>query len=140
MNKIKILETEVEKFQYNTKIRASDLNYGNHLGHDNLISLIHDARLTYFCKNNIAEVNHENLYTFMIKSLTIDYINQGYLHENLDIKVYVGEISKFSFDLKYSVMRDNSLIALCLTTLVCYNNSKRRLDHLPPSILSVLTK
>lgn len=140
MNKIKVTENEKIKFRYQTKIRIGDLNYGNHLAHDKLISIVHDARISFFLENNLSEVNYEDKFLFMIKSLSIDYINQSFLHENLKINIYVGEINKVSFELKYEILKDNSLVALCVTTLVCYNTLKRRLDQLPASFISVLLK
>ncbi|MGB0167367.1 MAG: thioesterase, partial [Luteibaculum sp.] len=37
------------KFQFGTEItvRVGDLNYGNHLGNDSLLALLHQARVEY---------------------------------------------------------------------------------------------
>lgn len=138
MNKIQITENENPCFSYETKIRITDINYGNHLGHDKIISILHDARLSFFIQKKLSEINHENMYTFMLRSLTIDYKKECYLHEILIVEIYIGQIEKFTFELKYKVLKANEVIALCVTTLVCYNNLKRRPDVVPASILSAL--
>ena len=35
-------------FTVDLAVRVADLNYGNHLGYNGLVSLLHHARLEYF--------------------------------------------------------------------------------------------
>jgi len=39
------------------KVRIVDINYGNHVGNDAFVSLIHEARLQWLLQNNFSEIN-----------------------------------------------------------------------------------
>ena len=40
-------------------VRISDINYGNHLGNDSLVSIIHEARILWLKSLNYTELNIE---------------------------------------------------------------------------------
>jgi acyl-CoA thioester hydrolase len=138
MNKLNIEDFENEKHSYQTFVRVGDLNYGNHLAHDKLITIIHDARVCFFKEYQLSEINLENTYTIVISSLTIDYLAQGFLGDIITVRIFINDIKKASFKMNYKVSNQNSIIALCSTTLVCYNNLTRRSDKIPTALLSVL--
>ena len=48
-----------ESFQFSTElpVRITDLNYGNHVGHDRLISLTHEARAQLFAAHGWTELD-----------------------------------------------------------------------------------
>ena len=50
-----------EKFLFTTEItvRASDLNYGNHVGHDTILTLMQEARVKFY--NTLGYKNELNL-------------------------------------------------------------------------------
>ena len=47
-----------EKFLFETEltVRASDLNYGNHVGHDTILSLMQEARVQFYRALGIASL------------------------------------------------------------------------------------
>ena len=139
MNKIEINEFEKEKYSYETFVRVGDLNYGNHLAHDKLIAILHDARVCFFKEKNLTEINLENCFSIYITSLTINYLAQAFLGDKIKVSIFINNINKASFEMKYKVFNQGLLIALCATNLACYNNLKKRCDKIPSSLLSVLT-
>ncbi len=138
MNKLNIEDFENEKYRYQTFVRVGDLNYGNHLAHDKLITIIHDARVCFFKEHQLSEINLENTFTILLSSLTINYLAQGFLGDIITVRIFINEIKKTSFKMNYKVSNQNFIIALCSTTLVCYNDIDRRLDKIPAKLLSVL--
>lgn len=138
MNKLNIKDFEKEKYSYQTFIRVGDLNYGNHLAHDKLITIIHDARVCFFKEHQLSEINLDNSFTIVISSLTIDYLAQGFLGDLITVRIFINDIKKASFKMNYVVSNQNSILALCSTTLVCYNNLNRRSAKIPTALLSVL--
>jgi acyl-CoA thioester hydrolase len=140
MNKLKIEYFKNKKYSYQASVRVGDLNYGNHLAHDKLITIIHDARVCFFKGHQLSEINLENTYTILLSSLTIDYLGQGFLGDIINVHVFINEIKKTNFKMSYKVSIQNSTIALCSTTLVCYNNISRQPDKIPTVLLSVLNQ
>ena len=47
IEKFKIPSIQKIAFTTTLDVRISDINYGNHLGHDSLISLLHEARMRF---------------------------------------------------------------------------------------------
>lgn len=138
MNTLNIADFKNEKYCYQTFIRVGDLNYGNHLAHDKLISIIHDARVCFFKEHQLPEINLENTFTITVHSLTINYLSQAYLGDTLIIQMFIEEIKKVSFTIKYKISSKDKVVALCSTTLVCYNNNTHKPDKIPQSLLSII--
>ena len=48
-----------ENFSFSTdvRVRVSDINYGNHLGNDALLSLVHEARLQFLQSRGFSELD-----------------------------------------------------------------------------------
>ncbi len=45
-------------FSATLEVRISDINYGNHLGHDSLVSLLHEARVRFLRHLGYTELNY----------------------------------------------------------------------------------
>ncbi len=138
-SKLTIQEYEKEKYKYQTFVRVGDLNYGNHLAHDKLITIVHDARVSFLKAHQLQEINIENTFSLLVSTLSVQYLSQAYLGELLCISIFIDEIKNTYFQMKYKISRTKTPIALCATHLVCYNQIKKRPDKIPASLLSVLT-
>lgn len=66
--------------------RISDINYGGHLGHIELISLLHEIRLRFL---NLYSLTEDNLggNVLLVRNLNITYKNQAYWGNNLEINM-----------------------------------------------------
>jgi acyl-CoA thioester hydrolase len=40
----------------NIPVRISDINYGNHVGNDAIVSIIHEARVQWLTQHNFTEI------------------------------------------------------------------------------------
>ena len=56
MSRIKLQMPQQFSFSTTIAIRISDINYGNHVGYDAVLSLIHEARVQYLASNNFTEL------------------------------------------------------------------------------------
>ena len=139
MNKNKIeIGTQKSLFLYETKVRVGDLNYANHLGHDNLIKIIHDVRLSFLEKYNLGEINIEMNIGLIIANLNINYLGQSYLNDLLKVNVFPGEIFNSSFEILYKIENQKELISICSTTMVCCDINKKRPVRIPEKFLKLL--
>lgn len=57
MNRIKINLPENELFVATLPVRITDINYGNHLGNNQLVGLLHEARVQWLVSRGYSELN-----------------------------------------------------------------------------------
>lgn len=111
-------------------VRVADINYGNHLGHDRLVSLLHHARVEALGAIGASELDFFGTALILAK-LQIDYRAQAFLHDELRIAVWVGEARRSRFTLHYRVMRGETLIAEAQTVMVCFDYEQQRVAAVP---------
>ena len=114
------------EFHTGLKIRISDINYGGHLAHDRLISLIHQARLDFLAHLGGSEVCIGGVGLIMV-SLSVDYKNEAFLNEKLDFSITAQEIKKASFILNYEIKREDVLIAKAQTKLAGFDYQSHKI-------------
>lgn len=122
------------------EVRISDINYGNHLGHDSLISLLHEARIRFLNHYGYSELNIEGL-GILVTNLAVNYLGEAFYGNKLIINIGLDEISRTSIDLVYQVIEGekNKDIAKALTTITFYNYQKRKVAKIPQAFLSEMT-
>ncbi|HSW68639.1 MAG TPA: acyl-CoA thioesterase [Gammaproteobacteria bacterium] len=108
------------------KPRITDINYGGHLGHIELIGLLHEVRVQFLNNHNCNEFEIDGCALFM-KTLQLDYINQAFWNEQLKIQMsLVSEGARIIF--KYIVnnlVRNNTTAkAEAIMVLVSKKNQK----------------
>ncbi|MEI2750570.1 MAG: thioesterase family protein [Ferruginibacter sp.] len=59
-------------------LRITDMNYGNHLGNDALVSILHEARVKWLNNLNYTELNVEGAGLIM-GELVVSYLNEVFL-------------------------------------------------------------
>jgi len=126
MSRIKLKMPQHYLFSTHVDIRITDINYGNHLGNDSLLSIIHEARLHFLKSMGYSEFDVEGVATIM-GDVAIIYKSQAYYGDKLKIDIGVADLAKKSCDIYYRVTKDaNKIVALCKTGVVFYDyqNSK----------------
>ena len=120
----KLQEQPEYKFQYKRKIQKSDLNYAGHLGNDNIISIIQEARIAVFNELGFTELDLGDGRTgIIIGDLAVNFKAEGFEGDELLIESQFGEPQENSVRLFYRVTRvtDRVIIALVETGLVAYD-------------------
>lgn len=122
-------------------VRITDINYGNHTGNDALVGLIQEARMVWLQQYNYTELDIEGIGLIM-SDLAMEYKNESFYGDILEIQLYAGEITKKSFELYYfiSTTRDNNqiLIAKAKTGMVCFDYIAKSVTTIPEGLLKVL--
>ncbi len=115
-------------------VRVGDLNYGNHVGNDSVLSLIHEARMQFMHHHGFTELNINGLGLIMA-DVMIAYKGESFYGDQLEIALYAEEITQFSFDLLYKITtfrNGNHLdIAHAKTGMVCFDYSNRKIADIP---------
>ena len=141
MARIKIITPEKIIDTINIPVRIGDINYGNHLGNDSLVSIIHEARIKWLSKNGYSEMNIGGCGTIM-NELAVNYLNESFYGDTLIIQISIGEISTSSFELYYNITTlraDKELkVAKAKTGMVCYDYENKKIAAVPNAFLSLI--
>jgi len=100
MARVKITIPEKWLFDCTIPVRIADINYGQHLGNDALVSMLHEARVQWLQALNYSELNIEGTGLIMA-DLAVMYKNEAFYGDPLLFKLYMGETSAVSFELVY---------------------------------------
>lgn len=111
-------------------IRITDLNYGNHLGNDALVSILHEARVQFFNSLGYTELNVEGVGIIMA-DLAVQYKAEAFYGDNLKIEIAVSDLTSVSFDIYYSVSTAEKIVAIAKTGIVCFDYRLRKVVLLP---------
>ena len=131
MARVKITIPEKWLFDCTIPVRITDINYGQHLGNDALVSMLHEARVQWLQALNYSELNIEGTGLIMA-DLAVMYKNESFYGDLLLFKLYMGETSAVSFELVYEVMNlQQKQIAIAKTGMVCFNYTLKKVSALP---------
>jgi acyl-CoA thioester hydrolase len=132
-----------DRFLYKTEItvRASDLNYGNHLGHDRVLTLMQDARVEFYRTLGFKnELNFEGSIGQVIADVVIQYKSESFLADKLVISIGVTGFNKYGFDMYY--LAENAAngkeVARAKIGIVCFDYEIRKIAHIPEILKSRL--
>ena len=125
-----------QEFIFSTEIsvRISDINYGGHLGHDSIISLIHEARVRFLKSRGFAEGNIDGP-GLIITDLAILYKAEVFYGDTLTIEVAVDDFTKYGCDFFYRVLNRGQKkdVAHAKTGIVFFDYEKRKIVGVPRS-------
>ena len=118
-------------------VRITDINYGNHLGNDSLVSIVHEARVKWLASKKYTELNMAGA-SLIMADLAVEYKGESFYGDVLTINIYVGEITTVSFELFYEIntIRNerNFLIAKAKTGMVCFNYKSKKVIPIPNEV------
>jgi len=123
-------------------VRITDINYGNHLGNDALVGLLHEARVQWLNTLGYSELNIEGK-SIIMSDLAVQYINEAFYGQSLDIELFSGEMSSAGFELFYEICvtqkNETKTIARAKTGLVFFDYTERKITAMPKAFEKILT-
>jgi YbgC/YbaW family acyl-CoA thioester hydrolase len=141
MERIKINLPDQFNFSTNIKIRITDLNYGGHVGNDNFLSLIHEARQQFLNYFGYSELKIENV-SLIMADAAIEFKKELNYGDEVKISVTATTFDKFGFDIFYKLEIINNesltLAGKAKTGMLCYNYENKKLVSVPQNIKSKL--
>ena len=141
MARIKIEIPQQVMASFNIPIRIADINYGNHVGNDAFVSIIHEARMQWLQQHGYTELNIEGTGLIM-GDLSIEFKNESFYGDVVEVKIGAGEVSRASFNLYYQLFakRNNEIILLAnaKTGMVCYNYAAKKVVAIPEQLKAIL--
>jgi YbgC/YbaW family acyl-CoA thioester hydrolase len=132
-----------EKSIFTTEIavRATDLNYGGHVGNDTILSFMQEARVQFYRALGFKnEVSLENSVGQIITDAAIQYKSESFLGDVLTIRIAVADFNKYGFDMFYIIENKatGKSVAIGKTGIVCFDYDKRKIATIPNILLDKL--
>lgn len=138
MSHIKIELPASYNFTCSIPVRISDINYGNHVGNDAVLSIIHEARMQYLRSLGYTELSFGG--TGMIMTdVAITFKSELHYGDTIIASVAVTDISRTGFDLIYKLEKQTAngpvLAAAGKTGMLCYDYAGKKITSIPEEVL-----
>jgi acyl-CoA thioester hydrolase len=134
MARIKVTIPQHKHFTAIVQVRITDLNYGNHLGNDALLSILHEARVQLLNHFGWSELQIGGA-SMIMADVAIEYKGEGFYGDVLTIDLAFDDINKYGFDITYHVTNQNGKeVARAKTGMLCFNYNERKLMALPDEV------
>lgn len=142
MARIKIEAPEKVMASFYIPVRITDINYGNHLGNDAFVRILHEARMQWLHQYGYTELNIEGTGLIM-SDLAVEFKNESFYGDVVEAKISAGEISRVGFELYYQLfaIRNNAhiLLANAKTGMISYDYHAKKVAAIPDKLRSILT-
>lgn len=134
MARIKIELPSSFSFSTTIPIRITDLNYGNHVGNDVVLSLLHEARVQFLRKKGYTELDLEGI-SLIMADVAIEYKAELFYGDEVKVFVAAHDLSRVGFDICYKMTKgaEEKVVAVAKTGMVCFNYTTRKVAALPHS-------
>lgn len=134
MSRIKIAFPENVSYAARIPVRITDLNYGNHVGNDAVLSIIHEARMQFLSHYGYTELNCGGTGLIM-SDVGIEFKKEIYYGDTLSVQIAAINFSSVGFDLFYRLLnQDNIVVALAKTGMICYNYELKKIAAVPAEV------
>ena len=121
-----------EQFSFSTNIfiRISDINYGNHVGNDAVLSLIHEARVQYLAVHGFTELQCGGVGLIM-SDAGIEFKKEIFYGDAVAAYVSAVNFSSIGFDLYYRLEVNGIAAVHAKTGMICYDYEKKKIAQVP---------
>ena len=134
MSRIKITLPTQFSFTASIPVRITDLNYGNHVGNDAVLSMIHEARMQFLIHHGCTELSCGGVGLIM-SDVGIEFKKEIFYGDVLSVSVAATNFTSIGFDLFYQIMnKDNVVTAIAKTGMVCYDYDKKKIAQVPAEV------
>lgn len=130
-----------ERFPFVTEleVRVGDLNYGNHLGNDSVLTLVHEARRRYLRSLGLEEIGVDGV-GFVVADAAVVYRAQAFYGDRLRFELAAGEFQSrgCTFFCRVSGVADGRTVAEARTGMVCFDFHTQKTLVLPEAMRNKL--
>ncbi len=122
-------------------VRITDINYGNHVGNDALVGIVHESRMQWLKQQGGSELNIAGTGLIM-GDLAVEYTGESFYGDILTVCIAADEVSKVNFELYYKIETARNgqtiLIAKAKTGMVCYDYANKKVVSVPDGLKRML--
>lgn len=119
-------------FTTSLDVRVTEINYGNHVGNDSMVSLLHEARLRFLREHGFGEFNVGGV-GIIITDLVVQFMAESFVGDVLTFHVGLTDFNKYGCDFIYQVKNEaqDKLIAKAKTGIVFFDYDERKVARIP---------
>ncbi|MBC7161304.1 MAG: acyl-CoA thioesterase [Immundisolibacter sp.] len=125
-------------FRTDLTVQARDINYGNHLGHDAAVSLLHEARRRWLAAAGYDEAGRDGAGLIMLE-LEVHYAAQAFWADRLSVDLAIAGLGAARCEFRYRVDRAGQEVLRARTLMGFYDYAARRPVRRPADFLARLT-
>lgn len=126
-------------YQTQMKVKITDINYGGHLAHDSLITMLHDTRYSWFESEGVKEWDIEGK-AQVIVSLQVVYKSEAFAGQNLMVELAIGSIGKKSYEIYQRVKQEDGKEVAVIKVAIVFFDFKTRTSTTTPKMLYKLAR
>ncbi len=137
MSRIKLKIPDTPLFSTEITVRISDINYGNHLGNEMILSFMQETRLRFFQSLGYQdELNIEGIGTIQADA-AIEYRGESFHGDIIKSRLFLGDLGKRSIDFFYLLenAENAKLIARGKTGIAFYDYTLKSTVSIPSGLL-----
>lgn len=128
-----------ENFVFSTTltVRITDINAGNHLANDSMISMISEARARFLFQMGVPELSEDKT-GIIVTDLATMYRSEAHARDQLLFEVGLMDFNKYGCDIVFRITRpaDGRLIALAKSGFVFFNYHLSKVVPMPSQVLN----
>lgn len=126
------------RFTCELSVRASDLNYGNHVGNDSILTIMQEGRIQFYRSLGYQnELHFEGQVGHLVADSAIVYKSEAFLGDVLRIDIAISDFNKYGFDMYYRLRNKETGkdVAVGKTGMVFFDYEKRKVASIPAGFL-----
>ncbi|MCP4176752.1 MAG: thioesterase [bacterium] len=124
-----------EKFVFSTQmdVRVNEVNYGNHLGNDSILSMTQESRIRFFRKLGFESEILIAPIGIILADAAIEFKAEAMWGDKLSIDIGLNNITKLSLDMyhKFVNAKTEKLVAKVKIGMVFFDFGKRKIARRP---------
>lgn len=126
--------------RHSLSVRITDMNYGRHLGHDALVSLLHEARTQMLVSRGLREWDLDG-YPSVVADLAIQYQGEAAWPDTLVVETAIPPVEGKSLCVYHRVLRehDQRPVATARLNLVLIDAAVGKPVAVPKSVQAALS-
>ncbi len=132
MARVELNLPESLPFSTELRLRATDINYAGHLGNDQLISLLQEARIRFLAHHGLEEMRMFGL-GLVITDVAAVYESEAFAGERLRLEVGVVDFNRYGCDFVFRVTEATTGrgVARAKTGMVFFDYEQRKVQPVP---------
>lgn len=136
MARTKLPMPDAYKYHTQVRVRISDVNYGNHLGNDAVLALVHEARLRFLAEYGFSEISVGEGVGLIMADVTVVFKSQARHGDRLTIDVLPVEPENFGFDMYYRISNAETghEVAQIKSSMICFDYAKNKPARMPEGL------
>jgi len=124
------------------RVRITDINYGNHVGNDAFVGILHEARMQWLSLHGFTELDVQGTGLIM-GDLAVEFKNESFYGDEVQVEIGAADTGRVNFDLYYRLTTtrngENILLANAKTGMICYDYQQKKIAAIPQILLTLLS-